>query len=328
MPLPNQFQNPVYPHYLADPFCWQHDGTYYAVGTGPVERGSEGQPDRAFPLVKSVDLQHWEAVGQALIAPLEEGGGDFWAPEVAYYDGTFYLYYHPNGLGKGFHIRVATSSTPEGPYEDTGTPLTNLETNNFAIDSHPFQDEDGQWYLFYATDFLDFDDQTFRGTALVVDRMLSMTKLEGTPQVVMRAHWPWQCYERGRDLGGTVADWYTLEGPTVRKHGGKYYCFYSGGCYQNETYGVDYLVADHIFGPWLEIGQSRGPQVMRSVPGQVIGPGHHSIVSSPDGAQDFAVYHAWNPAMTDRLMCVDPLLWTPEGPMIERFRECIASRSK
>ena len=244
---------------------------------------------------------------------------------MAYHDGVFYLYYHPNGTGKGFHIRVAASTRPEGPYQDTGTPLTDLAANPFAIDSHPFQDDDGQWYLFYATDFLDFDDHTFRGTALVVDRMRSMTELEGNPQVVMRAHWQWQCFERSRDLGGTVADWYTLEGPTVRKRGGKYYCFYSGGCFENDTYGVDYLVSDHIFGPWQEIGCERGPQFMRSIPGQVIGPGHHSIVSSPDGTQDFAVYHAWNEAMTNRLMCVDPLLWTPDGPVIERFRAYIRS---
>lgn len=241
---------------------------------------------------------------------------------MACHESRFFLYYHPNGNGQGFHIRVAISDQPEGPYQDSGTPLTDVAQNPFAIDSHAFRDSDGQWYLFYATDFLDSDATTFRGTALVVDRLHDMTRLEGDPQEVMRAHWPWQCYERNRDMGGRVADWYTLEGPTVRKRGDKYFCFYSGGCYQNDSYGVDYLVADHILGPWHEMGHERGPQLMRSIPGQVIGPGHHSLVTAPDG-QDYAVYHAWNEAMTARLMCIDPLLWTTQGPGIERFVETI-----
>ena len=313
-----EFANPVFPEYLADPFCWRHDGVYYAVGTGREECGANGLADRVVPMIKSTDLQHWERVGRVLVPPKEEFGNCFWAPEVAFHAGKFYMYYHPCGNGKGYHIRVAVAEHPEGPYRDTGRPLTDVTRNPFAIDSHPFRDDDGQWYLFCATDFLDFDQTTFRGTALVVDRLKTMTELEGNPQVVMRAHWPWQRYQANQTSHGVTADWYTLEGPTVRKRDGRYYCFYSGGCYQNESYGVDWLEADCVTGPWREIGRDRGPQLMRSVPGKVIGPGHHSIVTTPDGV-DYAVYHAWNAAMTDRLMCVDRLDWINGFPSIARF---------
>ena len=322
--MPTQFSNPVCTAYLADPFCFLHDGTYYAVGTGAAEAGGTALPEKVVPMIKSQDLQHWNEVGPVLVPPTEERGGAFWAPEMAYQDGVFYLFYHPNGNGHGFRVRVATSRSPEGPFLDTGQPMTDVLDNPFAIDSHAFRDEDGQWYLFYATDFYDEDATTFRGTALVVDRLVSMTELAGQPQVVMRAHWQWQIFERNRSMGGRVADWYTLEGPSVVKRGGKYYCFYSGGNYQNDTYGVDYLVADRVTGPWREAGQFRGPQIMRSVPGKVIGPGHNSVVSSPDGREDFIVYHAWDPAMTARQMWVDPLEWTPEGPVVRRFAERIA----
>lgn len=321
--IPAQFNNPVFDQYLADPYCWYHDGWYYAIGTGKndVKRSKRGE--QVIPMAKSRDLQHWEFVGWVLIPADDERGGNFWAPEVAYNDGTFYLYYHASGNGKGFRIRVATSKNPEGPYRDTGTPLTDVTKTPFAIDSHQFRDSDGQWYCFYATDFKDFDGKTFRGTALAVDRMNSMTELEGNPKPVMRAHWQWQVYQRNREMYGKKADWYTLEGPTVRKHEGKYYCFYSGGNYTNDSYGVDYLVADSVMGPWREVGRERGPQIMRSIPGEMIGPGHNSIVSSPDGKRDFIVYHAWNQAHTDRLMCVDPIVWTPEGPKVERFQKRI-----
>ena len=317
--MPDEFSNPVCTTYLADPCCFRYGDAYYAIGTGATEAGDTRTQDRVIPMVRSKDLQHWEEVGRVLVPPPEEQGGSFWAPEVARKDGIFYLYYHANGNGHGFRIRVAASHTPEGPYADAGRPMTDVLSNPFAIDSHPFCDDDGQWYLFYATDFYDADATTFRGTALVVDRMNSMTELAGSPRVVMRAHWQWQLYERDRLMGGQVADWYTLEGPSVVKRGSKYYCFYSGGNYQNNTYGVDYLVADRVTGPWREAGGFRGPQIMRSVPGEVIGPGHNSIVSSADGRQDYVVYHAWNSAMTARQMWIDPLLWTPEGPRVRRF---------
>jgi GH43 family beta-xylosidase len=319
------FQNPVYTGYLADPFCWYHDGLYYAVGTrGP----GTADPSRDVPMIKSKDLQHWEYVGHVLELPPEERGGAVWAPETAYHEGTFYLYYHADGYGKGFRVRVATSKNPEGPYRDTGVPVTDVAKNDFAIDSHAFRDDDGQWYLFYATDFTNHDATTFRGTALVVDRLIDMTRLEGKPVPVMRAHWSWQIYERNRNLRGEVADWYTLEGPGVIKRGGKYYCFYSGGNYQNDSYGVDYLVADNIRGPWTEVGRERGPQILRSVPGKIFGPGHHSIVSSPDGKSDYLVYHAWNAERTARQVWVDPLVWSANGPQVERFQPRITEMNQ
>ena len=56
------------------------------------------------------------------------------------------------------------------------------------------------------------------------------------------------------------------------------------------------------------------PDVLGGVPGQVRGPGHHSIVTGPDNRTDYVVYHAWDPSMKTRWMCVDKLKWTPEGP--------------
>ena len=319
------FSNPVSDLYLADPFCFLHKGTYYAIGTGEAEAVGE-KFGMVSPMLRSADLQRWEPVGPVLEPAADERGGSIWAPEIVERDGTFFLYYHANGNGRGFRIRVATSSSPTGPYRDAYQALTDVARNDFAIDFNAFIDDDGQAYLFYATDFYDSNATTFRGTALVMDRLSpDMTTLAGQPRMVMRAHWPWQLFLHDRLMGGVRADWYTLEGPCVVKRHGKYYCFYSGGNYQNDTYGVNYLVADAITGPWTEAGGGfRGPQIMRTVPGKVLGPGHNSIVTSPDGQQDFIVYHAWDPTMKARQMWIDPLLWTDHGPQVARFVERIA----
>ncbi len=303
-----KYANPVYTHYFADPFAWRHEGVYYAVGTGP--KSPNGM---RFPLLRSEDLVHWQPMGHALVPVDPSLGDDYWAPEVAYSEGRFYLYYSVGHGDKGHHLRVAMSDRPEGPYEDIGTPLMNLAKCPFSIDASPFQDDDGQWYVFYARDFLDTENGFRAGTGLAVDRLIGMTKLAGEEKFVARARSDWQMFKAQRPMYGGIYDWHTLEGPVVRKHGGRYYCLYSGGCYQNDTYGVDYAVADSVMGPYSDAGNEAGPRVLRSVPGHVIGPGHNSIVDGPDG-RPFIVYHAWDTGMTARLMCIDPLIWTPDGP--------------
>lgn len=309
--------HPVYPGYFADPFAWRHGHEYFAIGTG--EREAEGLPgEKVFPLLRSSDFFHWESAGRALLRPTSSLGDNFWAPEVAVHEGKFYLYYSV-GFGDAKHqLRVAKSDTPLGPYQDCGQALTNLAACPFAIDASPFQDEDGQWYLFFARDYL--DEQNGRvGTALAVARFKTMTELNSEPRTVLRARHDWQRFQANRPIYGGVYDWHTLEGPAVRKWNGRYYCFYSAGRWENETYGVDYAVADHVLGPYSDEGNDSGPRVLRTISGRLIGPGHNSIITGPDG-EDWIVYHAWDPAMTGRRMFLDRLLWTPSGPRSQRTR--------
>lgn len=296
------YTNPVYPHYFADPFVLFHAGAYYAYGTGAAA------PDatRVFEVLTSSDLVHWQSLGHAL-EPLGDEFTDYWAPEVAFADGRFYLYYSA-GMGDAQHrLRVAVSERPEGPFIDSGANLTPNEP--FAIDASPFRDDDGQWYLYYARDFLGGERP---GTALSVAKLEEMTRLSPNAQTVLRATQDWQLYAPQREMYGQVLDWYTLEGPFVVKRGGRYYCFYSGGAWTNRSYGVSYAVADHPLGPWSE-PSATAPTLLRTVVGHVIGPGHNSVVRGPNG-EDYLIYHAWDVAHTGRRMCVDRLTWTPRGP--------------
>jgi len=320
------YTNPVYKGYFADPFVWEYEGVYYAIGTGPAE--AKGQMEeiadaaqtnstdelRVFPLLRSFDFLNWDFVGNALLRPEPALGDNFWAPEVAYCDRMFYLYYSVGHEDKDHQLRVATSNDPLGPYQDVGEPLLDPKSCPFAIDPHPFRDDDGQWYLFYARDFLDTEGGVRAGTALMVDRLEGMAKLAGEGRVVLRARCDWQRFLANRPMYGGIYDWHTLEGPCVRKYADRYYCFYSGGRWETENYGVDYGVADKVMGPYSDAGNETGPRVLRSLPGYVLGPGHNSIVLGPDGQTDYIVYHAWDINMEARRMCLDKLIWTPDGP--------------
>jgi arabinan endo-1,5-alpha-L-arabinosidase len=307
------YTNPVYSGGMPDPGVLLHEGTYYAFGTTGADRLADG---RVFRVLSSTDLVNWTEHGGALTPPTNRKNKQYWAPEVAHHDGVFYLYYSVGTLHDlSFEIRVATSESPLGPYKDNGVALKDGAGAPFFIDGHPFQDDDGQWYFFYAKDFIDTDSGARAGTGIVVDRLVDMTKLAGDPKVVVRARHDWTLFEANRAmpmLGDKKFDWHTIEAPWVVKRDGKYYCFYSGSNFGTTNYGVDYVVADSVMGDYND--QGRYARVLRGVTDLVRGPGHHSIVKAPDGTTDVAVYHAWDPKMTRREMCIDPIFWTPYGP--------------
>lgn len=294
------YANPVYGRYFADPFVYGEPGAWFAVGTAPADAGW------AFPVLRSCGLARWTPSGFALRVPPGTEGMAFWAPEVVEREGAWWMLYSVGHADGGHRLRVARSDLPAGPFEDMG-PLT-PDSCPFAIDGHAYQHTDGEWYLFYATDFV---EGSRPGTCVVVAHWPEPMRLEAPPHVVARATADWQCYERDRPIYGGRHDWHTLEGPCVVRKDGRIYVLYSGGNWQNESYGVDFVVGDHPMGDY-SVGAASGPRVLRTVPGRVIGPGHNSVVQLGD--RSFIVYHAWDAERTARLMRLDPLVWTDDGP--------------
>jgi beta-xylosidase len=295
------YANPVYADYFADPFVLPTAGRYYAYGTVAV-------PGRTLPALVSTDLVAWEPIGDVL-EPVEPAAEVYWAPEVAARDGRFAMYYSAGGEeGERHQVRVALADGPAGPFRDSGAVLD--PDDPFTIDAHPFRDDDGRWYLFYCRDFLEGDRV---GTGIVVDELVDLRTLAGDRREVVRPFADWNLFARARHWYGRTWDWYTVEGPFVVKREERYYCFFSGGAWREPNYGVGYAVADHPLGPW-EVVTGEGPTILRTVPDAVIGPGHASIVRSPSGREDWIVYHAWEPGGDARLMRIDRLTWTPDGP--------------
>ena len=282
---------PLWDGYCADPFVLRaHDGRYVMYGTTPVPLPG----GRAFQVLVSDDLDGWQDVGGALVVPDDlPPGTEFWAPEVARADGRYWMYYS-SGIGdSGHRLRVATATDPTGPFEDLGTVLT--PDLPFAIDPSPYRDPSGRWWLFYATDLVEGDRP---GTVLAVQRLDGMTRLVGSPEVVLRATADWQRYEADREMYGGVHDWHTLEGPAVLDDGaGGCLLLYSGGNWQTPGYGVAVATAASPDGPWHE-DLTHGPVVSSGSTG-LVGPGHCSVLVDDDGTQHLFL-HAWDPALQRR----------------------------
>jgi beta-xylosidase len=277
---------PLWDGYCADPFVIRdRDGQYVMYGTTP-----EPLPDgRAFQVLVSADLETWEDAGGALVVPQPEpDGAEYWAPEVAFAQARYWMYYSRGRGDAGHQIRVAVSDCATGPFEDTGRVLTGGLP--FAIDPSPYRDRSGSWWLFFATDVVEGDRP---GTVLAVQRLRDMTRLEGERTIVLRATADWQRYQRDREIHGGQHDWHTLEGPSVVDDGaGGCVLLYSGGNWQTPGYGVATATAPGPTGPWHE--DADAVPLVTSASTGLLGPGHCSVLTDDYGRQSLFL-HAWDP---------------------------------
>jgi beta-xylosidase len=297
----------VWPGYFADPFVLSlPGGGYVAYGSGPpAEEGPSGP--RVFECLVSPDLRTWESAGMVLDRLAPEAGDEYWAPEVAHRDGAWWLYYSVGHGIRGHHLRVARGDRPTGPFTDTGVNLTPGE--RFAIDAHPFRDADGRWYLFFAHDVLDHPRP---GTHLAVAALDEPTRI-GPVSPVLEPDADWQIYERRRHMYGQVFDWHTLEGPAVVRRLGSYWMTFSAGAWTGPGYAVSWARAPDPRGPWTHAPAAEAR--LLATDGDLIGPGHNSIVTAPDGG-DAIAFHAWDASRTARQMHIAPIEFRPSGPRV------------
>ena len=66
-----------------------------------------------------------------------------WAPDVAYKDGKYYLYFPAKDKEGIFSVGVAVSSSPVGPFKAEDSYIE----GNKSIDPAVFEDEDGRYYM-------------------------------------------------------------------------------------------------------------------------------------------------------------------------------------
>ncbi len=103
------------------------------------------------PISHSKDLIHWEVIGHAVSNPewarnlnTLEGGRGYWAPDISYHNGRFYITatFRLNDDGTVYRKQMVTSSNrPEGPYCEP------VYLDEDGIDPSIFTDDDGKRYM-------------------------------------------------------------------------------------------------------------------------------------------------------------------------------------
>ena len=164
--------------HIRDPFILPvaKEGRYYLFGSHPPKTND-------FPVYVSRDLKIWEGPVAAFIPP--DGfwaTRDFWAPEVHFYKGRYFLFasFKADKTCRGTQILM--SETPQGPFRlHSNGPVTPQDWE--CLDGTLFVDSAGIPWIVFCHEWLQIGDGTICALRLSAD----LTKSEGVPITLFHA---------------------------------------------------------------------------------------------------------------------------------------------
>lgn len=298
----NTFTNPLYKG--ADPWVVRQGDWYYlcqADGSGRLE------------VWKSRTLTH-RGDRRVVWTPPARGWNraQVWAPELHFVRGKWFIYYAAsNGRNANHRMGVleATTDDPQGPYVDrgqlyTGDHLATGDRNRWAIDGTVL-DLRGQLYFIWSG-WEDHRDVQHLYIARMSDpRTIASNRVRLCPN---DCH-PWERVgERHHERG-------LNEGPQLLVRNGRVMIVYSASGSWQPTYKLGLLHMDVSADPMdARSWQKSDRPAFQSTP-EVFGVGHCCFTQSPDGREDWILYHSkrhrWD--CWDRVVRAQRFTWTSEG---------------
>lgn len=296
------------PHANPDPFVLRWKNEYFCYSSG----------EQGVYVLHSKDLMEFKEMGFAYENQEEHS---FWAPDVFYWKGMFYLYYSSLPIGETddhlHFLRVAASKHPLGPFQ----PLAVL-TDYFAIDPHVFSRND-HIYMLYAANIYENQENGRIGTVLWMDELSEPDKLSGKGHTVLIPTLDQEIFARNRF--GDGKDWHTLEGPCYLSDGEESWILYSGNAYTSPDYFIGYAVgqneSDMCRTKFRKKPGGTIYQPLVSAKNHIEGTGHNSVTQAPDHITPLIVYHGRKPGEStdengdDRKMYLDAL-WRKDSMLV------------
>ncbi len=307
--------------YTADPSAHVFNGKIYIYPSHDIESnipfddlGSHFAMEDYH--VISMDSPDGEAVDNGIALHVRDvpwASQQMWAPDAAEKNGTYYLFFPAKDHDGIFRIGVATSHSPTGPFIPQPTPIK----DSFSIDPAVFQDDDGEYYMYFGgiwggqlqrwrtgsfmaagegpTAHLPQDHEPAL-CAKVAKLSSDLLEFAETPKDLIITD------EQGRPLRNGDNDRRFFEASWMHKHNGKYYFSYSTG----DTHYLCYAIGDNPYGPF-----TYGGRILEPVIGWT---SHHSICAFND--KWYLFYHdsSLSKGITHlRCIKVTELIHEPDG---------------
>lgn len=203
-------------------------------------------------------------------------GRQMWAPDAAFANGKYYLYFPVKDKKDVFRIGVATSDKPEGPFVAEKEPIK----NSYSIDPAVFKDDDGTFYMYFGGIW---GGQLQRWNKNQYDSSAGNRQpdeLAILPRIAKLGPDMKSFAEEVREIkivdrDGNLFkekdnDKRFFEAAWMHKYNGKYYFSYSTG----DTHFINYAIGDSPYGPFTYQGV-----ILNPVEGWT---NHHSIVAIND----------------------------------------------
>jgi beta-xylosidase len=276
-----QLREPLVRHiFTADPSAHVFEGQIYVYPSHDIESGVAESDDGAhFDMVDYHVLSFKDFDGPVIdhgpvlhIRDVPWAEKQMWAPDAAYRDGTYYLFFPAKDRAGIFRIGVATSKSPAGPFTARPEPIP----GSYTIDPCAFIDDDGAAYLYFGglwggqlerwqSGRYDADAQKPAPDApALMPRVARLNAdmsgfVDGVHQLAI-------VDAKGLPLTAADTERRFFEASWLHKHDGTYYFSYSTG----DTHFIAYATSQSPLGPFVYRGHILNPVIGWTT--------HHSIV--------------------------------------------------
>ncbi len=279
---PNQ---PLVTHiFTADPSAHVFEGKLYIYPSHDLAHNGPDNDNGDQYLMEDYHVLSMEDVGSPCIDNGEAlhmkdvpwVSKQMWAPDAAYKNGIYYLYFPARDKEGNFRIGVATSSHPAGPFKAEADYIP----GSFSVDPAVFTDDDGKTYMYFGglwggqlekwqTGIFIPDEEGPSGDEPALGPMISelsddLLTFKTNPQAITILD------ENGKPLTAGDEDRRYFEGPWMHKYNGNYYLSYSTG----STHYLVYAISNNPKGPFTYQGRILEPVIGWTT--------HHSIVQFKD----------------------------------------------
>lgn len=266
--------------YTADPSAHVFKGKIYIYPSHDIETGAKEDDEGGHFNMKDYHILSMKKIGGKVtdhgvaldIKDVPWAGRQMWAPDAAYKDGTYYLYFPVKDKQDIFRIGVATSKKPAGPFKAEPEPIT----GSYSIDPCVFKDADGSYYMYFGGiwggQLQRWDNNEYHANAALkkpneVAYLPRVAKLN--PDMKSFAEPVKEVKivdENGKLFTEKDNDKRFFEAAWMHQYNGKYYFSYSTG----DTHNLCYAIGDSPYGPFTYKGI-----LLKPVAGWT---NHHSIV--------------------------------------------------
>lgn len=269
------FTNPlVISQDAADPWMVYHAGFYYFTATL--------DPSGGIWVWKSRTLAGLDSGTKVKVHTPDSAqrGKQIWAPELHFINNRWYIYYTASdGVDENHRLYVLESGgrDPLGPYSFKAR-IYDPAHDGWALDPSVFRAPgDGRLYLLWVAHV------PGNGNGIRIAPMSNPWTVAGESALIAQANYNW---ERVR---------YPInEGPVVLERANRIFLIYSASDTGTPDYALGMLT--HTGGDVTD------PKAWKKSPdpvfgrysgadGNVFGPGHNGFFKSPDGSEDWIIYH-------------------------------------
>jgi GH43 family beta-xylosidase len=279
---PATFTNPLLPS-GADPFSFYKDGFYYYTHT-------TGKNITLWKTTSIADLKTAEK--KIVFTPPAKGpySKELWAPEIHFIQNKWYIYFAADSGSNNDHRLWVLENSSTDPLNGEWVMKGKLTTpdDKWAIDGSVFENK-GQLYCIWSGWAGDKNGQQ----DIYIAKMKNPWTIEGKRARISAPELEWEMHG---DLNNPNDPPHVNvnEGPEVLQHGDKLFLIYSAsGCW-TEYYALGMLSTSVNSDLMDAKSWKKNPQPVfkQSPENKVYAPGHNSFFKSPDGKEDWILYHA------------------------------------